>query len=116
MKTTETLANEIKTIKAQMNGITKAAAELEKLAFNQGTETASANLYDASNLLDEANRKLRETLGYLTAELNYQNAIIMAKAEIEKGERRLNAIANASETYGLMDSLVYRMMNEIAYK
>lgn len=113
MKTTETLANEIKTVKRQIKIIADATAEVNDLAFNQDTQEGSAQLYDASNLLDEASRKLKDTLGHLVAELNYQNALSMAKNEMEAGVKRLNAIAQASEMYGLMDSLVIRMMHEL---
>lgn len=113
MKTTETLANEIKTVKHQIKVIANVAAEVGDLAFNQDTQEGSAQLYDASKLLDEANRKLQDMLGHLVAELNYQNALSMAKNEMEAGVKRLNAIAQASETYGLMDVLVIRMMNEL---
>jgi len=116
MKTTETLASEIKTIKRQIKVIADVAAEIGGIAFEQETQEESARLYDASGLLDETMRKLQDELGHLTAELSYQNALDMAKNEMAAGVKRLTAIAQAAETYGLMDGLVWRMMNEIEYK
>ena len=112
--TIETLNAAIIKANSYIRKIASLSAELEKMAFNAEDEKDTANIYDASNALDNAGLYLQKFREHAVEMMTFKTAtdtVIRLRAD---GMSRIKAIAEAAETFGLTDEQTMKLLNEIA--